>query len=156
MLTVLKLHSCEGITSASMAAISHSYMLEVWIHLLQILALPECLCCLNKWYFQHVKNDFIILLQVLELDNCSLLTSVSLDLPRLQNIRLVHCRKYALLLYLIFSLPPIFPKKSILSLFLFLVEIFLFHIFFLVLIMFLLQVCRFEFTEYHAIIYNGI
>ncbi|XP_061374889.1 F-box/LRR-repeat protein 15-like [Gastrolobium bilobum] len=60
MLTVLKLHSCEGITSASMAAISHSYMLEV-----------------------------------LELDNCSLLTSVSLDLPRLQNIRLVHCRKLA-------------------------------------------------------------
>ncbi|BFG18060.1 hypothetical protein CerSpe_043340 [Prunus speciosa] len=60
MLTVLKLHSCEGITSASMAAISHSYMLEV-----------------------------------LELDNCSLLTAVSLDLPRLQNIRLVHCRKFA-------------------------------------------------------------
>ncbi|GKB17029.1 homeobox-leucine zipper protein HDG11 [Tanacetum coccineum] len=28
MLTVLKLHSCEGITSASMAAASHSYMLE--------------------------------------------------------------------------------------------------------------------------------
>lgn len=59
MLTVLKLHSCEGITSASMAAIAYSYMLEV-----------------------------------LELDNCSLLTSVSLDLPRLQNIRLVHCRKF--------------------------------------------------------------
>ncbi|KAL1830703.1 F-box/LRR-repeat protein 15 [Daucus carota subsp. sativus] len=58
MLTVLKLHSCEGITSASMTAIAYSYMLEV-----------------------------------LELDNCSLLTSVSLDLPRLQNIRLVHCRK---------------------------------------------------------------
>ncbi|KAK4274541.1 hypothetical protein QN277_017744 [Acacia crassicarpa] len=60
MLTVLKIHSCEGITSASMAAIAHSYMLEV-----------------------------------LELDNCSLLTSVSLNLPRLQNIRLVHCRKFA-------------------------------------------------------------
>ncbi|KAH9653139.1 F-box/LRR-repeat protein 15 [Citrus sinensis] len=60
MLTVLQLHSCEGITSASMAAISHSYMLEV-----------------------------------LELDNCNLLTSVSLELPRLQNIRLVHCRKFA-------------------------------------------------------------
>ncbi|GJW83669.1 homeobox-leucine zipper protein HDG11 [Tanacetum coccineum] len=29
MLTVLKLHSYEGITSASMAAVSHSYMLEV-------------------------------------------------------------------------------------------------------------------------------
>ncbi|PIN23995.1 Leucine rich repeat protein [Handroanthus impetiginosus] len=59
MLTVLKLHSCEGITSASVTAIAHSYMLEV-----------------------------------LELDNCSLLTSVSLDLPRLENIRLVHCRKF--------------------------------------------------------------
>ncbi|KAJ0031974.1 hypothetical protein Pint_13684 [Pistacia integerrima] len=59
MLTVLKLHSCEGITSASMAAISYSNMLEV-----------------------------------LELDNCNLLTAVSLDLPRLQNIRLVHCRKF--------------------------------------------------------------
>lgn len=60
MLTVLKLHSCEGITSASMAAVSHSYMLEV-----------------------------------LELDNCSLLTAVFLDLPHLRNIRLVHCRKFA-------------------------------------------------------------
>ncbi|KAF7830416.1 F-box/LRR-repeat protein 15-like [Senna tora] len=60
MLTVLKLHSCEGITSASMAAISYCYLLEV-----------------------------------LELDNCSLLTSVSLDLPRLQSIRLVHCRKFS-------------------------------------------------------------
>ncbi|GER32081.1 F-box/LRR-repeat protein [Striga asiatica] len=58
MLKVLKLHSCEGITSASMAAIRHSSMLEV-----------------------------------LELDNCSLLASVSLDLQRLQKIRLVHCRK---------------------------------------------------------------
>ncbi|XP_022027623.1 F-box/LRR-repeat protein 15 [Helianthus annuus] len=58
MLTVLKLHSCEGITSASIAAISYSYVLEV-----------------------------------LELDNCSLLTSVFLDLSHLRNIRLVHCRK---------------------------------------------------------------
>ncbi|KAG6608338.1 F-box/LRR-repeat protein 15, partial [Cucurbita argyrosperma subsp. sororia] len=60
MLTVLKLHSCEGITSASMTAISSCSRLKV-----------------------------------LELDNCSLLTSVSLDLPRLQNIRLVHCRKFS-------------------------------------------------------------
>lgn len=59
MLTVLKLHSCDGITSASMTAISISHMLEV-----------------------------------LELDNCSSLTSVSLELSRLQNIRLVHCRKF--------------------------------------------------------------
>ncbi|XP_047320069.1 F-box/LRR-repeat protein 15-like [Impatiens glandulifera] len=58
-LTVLKLHSCEGITSASMASISHSHMLEV-----------------------------------LELDNCNLLASITLDLGRLQNIRLVHCRKF--------------------------------------------------------------
>jgi len=42
-------------------------------------------------------------MQVLELDNCSLLTSVSLDLPRLQNIRLVYCRKYV---SASFSLPP--------------------------------------------------
>ncbi|PSR93622.1 F-box/LRR-repeat protein [Actinidia chinensis var. chinensis] len=34
------------------------------------------------------------MLEVLELDNCSLLVSVSLDLPRLQYIRLVHCRKF--------------------------------------------------------------
>ncbi|GMG99167.1 hypothetical protein Nepgr_001007 [Nepenthes gracilis] len=59
MLTVLKLESCEGITSASMAAISHSYMLEV-----------------------------------LQLDNCGSLTSVSLDLPHLRNLSLVHCRKF--------------------------------------------------------------
>ncbi|XP_077236336.1 F-box/LRR-repeat protein 15-like [Tasmannia lanceolata] len=59
MLTDLMLHSCEGITSASMTAISHSYMLED-----------------------------------LQLDCCSLLTSVSLDLPRLRNISLVHCRKF--------------------------------------------------------------
>ncbi|KAL3646014.1 F-box/LRR-repeat protein 15 [Castilleja foliolosa] len=59
MLTILKLHSCLAITSASMTAIRQSYMLEV-----------------------------------LELDNCSLLASVSLDLPRLQKIRLVHCRKF--------------------------------------------------------------
>ncbi|GMN63247.1 hypothetical protein TIFTF001_032316 [Ficus carica] len=59
-LKVLKLDSCEGITSASMAAIAYSYSLEVLV-----------------------------------LDNCSLLASVSLDLPCLQNIRLVHCRKFA-------------------------------------------------------------
>lgn len=34
------------------------------------------------------------MLEVLELDNCSLLTSLSLDLPCLLNIRLVHCRKF--------------------------------------------------------------
>ncbi|XP_058079503.1 F-box/LRR-repeat protein 15-like isoform X2 [Magnolia sinica] len=59
MLTDLKLHTCEGITSASMAAISHCSMLEELV-----------------------------------LDCCGLLTSVSLDLPRLQNISLVHCRKF--------------------------------------------------------------
>ncbi|KAH1056879.1 hypothetical protein J1N35_034944 [Gossypium stocksii] len=34
-------------------------------------------------------------LEELELDNCHMLTSVSLDLPRLQKIQLVHCRKFA-------------------------------------------------------------
>lgn len=31
MLTVLKLDNCDGITSASMVAVSNSTMLEVWI-----------------------------------------------------------------------------------------------------------------------------
>ncbi|KAG9458077.1 hypothetical protein H6P81_002585 [Aristolochia fimbriata] len=34
------------------------------------------------------------MLEELELDCCGLLTSVSLDLPRLRNIRLRHCRKF--------------------------------------------------------------
>ncbi|KAJ0988468.1 hypothetical protein J5N97_006824 [Dioscorea zingiberensis] len=34
------------------------------------------------------------MLKALQLDNCGLLTSVSLDLPHLQNISLVHCRKF--------------------------------------------------------------
>ncbi|KAJ4796651.1 F-box family protein-like protein [Rhynchospora pubera] len=59
MLVDLKLHSCEGITSASMAAIAQSRLLEA-----------------------------------LQLDNCSLLTSVSLDLPHLRKISLVHLRKF--------------------------------------------------------------
>ncbi|KAG1342646.1 F-box/LRR-repeat protein 15 [Cocos nucifera] len=59
MLIDLKLQSCEGITSASMSAISHSRMLEA-----------------------------------LQLDNCALLTSISLDLPHLRNISLVHLRKF--------------------------------------------------------------
>lgn len=59
MLINLKLHNCEGITSASLSAISYSRMLKA-----------------------------------LQLDNCSLLTSVSLDLPHLRSISLVHCRKF--------------------------------------------------------------
>lgn len=59
LLTVLKLETCEGITSASMTAIAHSNLLKV-----------------------------------LELDNCSLLSSVSLNLSHLRNLRLVHCRKF--------------------------------------------------------------
>ncbi|KAK9683909.1 hypothetical protein RND81_10G174200 [Saponaria officinalis] len=59
LLTVLRLESCEGITSASMTAIAYCNMLEV-----------------------------------LELDNCNLLMSVSLELPHLRNLRLVHCRKF--------------------------------------------------------------
>ncbi|XP_044969313.1 F-box/LRR-repeat protein 15 isoform X2 [Hordeum vulgare subsp. vulgare] len=60
MLVDLRLSSCEGITSASMAAVCFSRILEA-----------------------------------LQLDNCGLLTSVSLDLPHLKNISLVHLRKFA-------------------------------------------------------------
>ncbi|KAD5317631.1 hypothetical protein E3N88_17577 [Mikania micrantha] len=85
MLTVLKLHSCEGITSASMSAIQNSYMLEVrMFSVVSILAANFCNFSLFIFFSP----------QVLELDNCSLLTSVFLDLPHLQNIRLVHCRKF--------------------------------------------------------------
>ncbi|KQJ96636.1 F-box/LRR-repeat protein 15 isoform X1 [Brachypodium distachyon] len=35
------------------------------------------------------------ILEALQLDNCSLLTSVSLDMPHLRNISLVHLRKFA-------------------------------------------------------------
>ncbi|GJN20510.1 hypothetical protein PR202_gb07898 [Eleusine coracana subsp. coracana] len=59
MLMDLRLLSCEGVTSASMAAIAYSRLLEVVI-------------------------SFICLL-----------TSVSLDLPHLRNISLVHLRKFA-------------------------------------------------------------
>uniref|UniRef100_A0ACD5TPF6 Uncharacterized protein n=1 Tax=Avena sativa TaxID=4498 RepID=A0ACD5TPF6_AVESA len=38
---------------------------------------------------------FSRILEALQLDNCSLLTSVSLDLPHLRNISLVHLRKFA-------------------------------------------------------------
>ncbi|KAF3790074.1 F-box/LRR-repeat protein 15 [Nymphaea thermarum] len=59
LLTDLNLHNCDGINSASIAALSYCYMLEA-----------------------------------LKLDCCWLLTSVSLDLPHLQNISLVHCRRF--------------------------------------------------------------
>ncbi|WOL09380.1 hypothetical protein Cni_G18133 [Canna indica] len=59
MLLDLNLDSCEGITSASMSALSYSHLLEA-----------------------------------LFLDNCGFLTSISLDLPHLRSISLVHLRKF--------------------------------------------------------------
>lgn len=85
MLIDLRLLSCEGITSASMAAIAYSRLLEVVI--------------LFLWYnfvnflLQELIGLLCHLWQALQLDNCSLLTSVSLDLPHLKNISLVHLRK---------------------------------------------------------------
>ncbi|XP_022732553.1 F-box/LRR-repeat protein 15-like isoform X2 [Durio zibethinus] len=43
----------------------------------------------------HKLTDAAIRSAELELDSCHMLTSVSLDLPHLQKIRLVHCRKFA-------------------------------------------------------------
>ncbi|KAG2319597.1 hypothetical protein Bca4012_054198 [Brassica carinata] len=60
MLTVLKLHRCERITSASMTWIADSPALEV-----------------------------------LELDNCNMLTTVALHLSCLQSLILINCRKFA-------------------------------------------------------------
>ncbi|WZZ09570.1 hypothetical protein YC2023_095491 [Brassica napus] len=59
MLTVLKLRSCERITSASMTGIANSPALEV-----------------------------------LELDNCNMLTSLALHLSCLQSLILLNCRKF--------------------------------------------------------------
>ncbi|XP_020100177.1 F-box/LRR-repeat protein 15-like isoform X1 [Ananas comosus] len=62
MLTELKLHTCDSITSASIGAISHSHMLEV-----------------------------------LQFHNCGQLSSISLDLPHLRDISLVHLPKFVYL-----------------------------------------------------------
>ncbi|KAJ6799185.1 F-box/LRR-repeat protein 15-like isoform X1 [Iris pallida] len=90
MLIDLKLHNCEGINSASMTAVSYSSMLEVgsffFVHLWWVL----CMLCVS-----YYSSGFDCMsTQALQLDNCGLLTSVSLDLPHLRSISLVHCRKF--------------------------------------------------------------
>lgn len=47
-----------------------------------------------KFLLQGLIGLLCHLWQALQLDNCSLLTSVSLDLPHLKNISLVHLRKW--------------------------------------------------------------
>ncbi|GLT85604.1 hypothetical protein SLE2022_037910 [Rubroshorea leprosula] len=77
MLTVLKLDSCEGITSASMAAISHSYMLEV-------LELNSC------QLLTSVSLDLPNLQNIL-LFHCRRFTDLNLRTVRLSSVIVSNC-----------------------------------------------------------------
>ncbi|KAK4353258.1 hypothetical protein RND71_028776 [Anisodus tanguticus] len=81
MLTVLKLHSCEGITSASMAAISHSYMLEV-------LELDNC-SLLTSVSLDLPRLQNIRLKLVLQKQES--LTTIALQCPNLLEVDLTEC-----------------------------------------------------------------
>ncbi|OIW21891.1 hypothetical protein TanjilG_13838 [Lupinus angustifolius] len=77
MLTVLKLHSCEGITSASMAAIAHSTMLEV-------LELDNCsLLTSVSLDLPHLQN--------IRLVHCRKLADLNLRTTMLSTILVSNC-----------------------------------------------------------------
>ncbi|XP_012077197.1 F-box/LRR-repeat protein 15 isoform X2 [Jatropha curcas] len=86
-----------ALTCANLHVLNASYcpnisLESVRLPLLTVLKLHSCEG-ITSASMAAISHSYM--LEVLELDNCSLLTSVSLDLPRLQNIRLVHCRKFA-------------------------------------------------------------
>ncbi|KAJ4833613.1 F-box/LRR-repeat protein 15 [Turnera subulata] len=86
-----------AVTCASLHILNASYcpnisLESVRLPMLTVLKLHSCEGITSA---SMAAISYSYMLEVLELDNCSLLTSVSLDLPRLQNIRLVHCRKFA-------------------------------------------------------------
>ncbi|GLT75982.1 hypothetical protein SLA2020_476690 [Shorea laevis] len=95
MLTVLKLESCEGITSASMAAISHSYLLEVLelnsCHLLTSVSLD--LPRLKNIQLVHCRtftdlNLQSVMLSCVIVSNCSALQRISINSSSLQKLAL--------------------------------------------------------------------
>ncbi|XP_044479549.1 F-box/LRR-repeat protein 15-like isoform X1 [Mangifera indica] len=95
MLTDLKLHSCEGITSASMAAISHSYKLEVLeldnckfltsvsldLPRLQNIRLVHCRKCVEL-------NLRTIMLSSITVSNCAALNLINVTSDSLQKLSL--------------------------------------------------------------------
>ncbi|KAM5566156.1 F-box/LRR-repeat protein 15 [Rosa sericea] len=86
-----------ALTCANLHVLNASYcpnvsLESVRLPMLTVLKLHSCEG-ITSASMVAISNSYM--LEVLELDNCSLLTSVILDLPRLQNIRLVHCRKFA-------------------------------------------------------------
>lgn len=77
MLTILKLDNCEGINSASMIAISHSYMLEV-------LELDNCgLLTSVSLNLQHLQNIRLI--------HCRKFVDLNLQTPVLSSITVSNC-----------------------------------------------------------------
>ncbi|KAG4382535.1 hypothetical protein GLYMA_14G098900v4 [Glycine max] len=101
MLTVLKLHSCEGITSASMAAIAHSYMLEVLeldncslltsvsldLPRLQTIRLVHC----RKFADLNLRTMMLSSILKLALQKQDSLTTLALQCQSLQEVDLSEC-----------------------------------------------------------------
>ncbi|KAI5556500.1 hypothetical protein BDE02_18G039900 [Populus trichocarpa] len=85
-------HTCANLHTLNASYCPNISLESVRLPMLTILKLHSCEGITSASMSAIAHSS---LLEVLELDNCSLLTSVSLDLPRLQNIRLVHCRKFA-------------------------------------------------------------
>lgn len=107
LLTSLDMSSCSCVTDETLREIATA------CHSLSVLDASNC----PNISFESVKLPMLIdlrlsscegitsasmsaiyfsrILEALQLDNCSLLTSVSLDLPHLKNISLVHLRKFA-------------------------------------------------------------
>ncbi|GMH10756.1 hypothetical protein Nepgr_012597 [Nepenthes gracilis] len=112
MLTVLKLENCEGITFASVAAISHSYMLEsgslswklvlrrqesltalaLQSHHLKEVDLSDCESLVNSICEVFGDGGGCPILKSLFLDNCKFLTAVGLCTTSLVSLSLAGCR----------------------------------------------------------------
>ncbi|CAI0401330.1 unnamed protein product [Linum tenue] len=106
LLTELRLHSCEGITSASIAAISYSYMLEklallrqenlttlaLQCQCLQEVDLTDCESLTNSICEVFSDGGGCPMLRSLILDNCESLTTVRFCSTSLLSLSLVGCR----------------------------------------------------------------
>ncbi|RHN77086.1 putative F-box domain, leucine-rich repeat domain, L domain-containing protein [Medicago truncatula] len=93
MLTILRLHSCEGITSASMAAIAHSSMLEVFYLLadLNLRAISLSSIQVSDCSVLHRINITSNSLQTLALQKQDSLTSLALQCQSFQEVDLSEC-----------------------------------------------------------------
>lgn len=83
--------SCVNLHSLDASYCPNISLESVRLTMLTVLKLHNCegITSASMSAIQHSS-----MLEDLELDNCSLLTSVTLNLPHLLNISLVHCRKF--------------------------------------------------------------